>query len=240
MPATLELDQKKRPGGSGPGLPPRDGNGNGGNGADGLPDFRERLRRYRLGVALGLVAVVMLFVALTSAYIVRQGTTQTDLTTGARVSDWRPMQLPLAALLINTLILLASSVTLELARRALKRQAALAQIEGPSAVSGPPWLGVSAVLGFAFLAGQVMVWRQLEASGVYISTNPSSSFFYLLTGTHAVHLAGGVLAMLYAASTSLLHKSLETRLLVVDVTSLYWHFMAGLWIYVFALLEFAK
>jgi cytochrome c oxidase subunit 3 len=63
---------------------------------------------------------------------------------------------------------------------------------------------------------------------------------YLLTGTHAVHLAGGLLVLLYATATGFLHRSVEGRRIVVDVTAWYWHFMAFVWIYVFALLEFVR
>jgi cytochrome c oxidase subunit III len=73
-----------------------------------------------------------------------------------------------------------------------------------------------------------------------MSTNPSSSFVYLLTVTHAVHLAGGLIALLWAASSSLLHKPVEARRIAVDITAWYWHFMLVLWIYIFALLELAR
>jgi cytochrome c oxidase subunit 3 len=85
-----------------------------------------------------------------------------------------------------------------------------------------------------------MAWRQLAANGFYVATTPSSSFVYLLTGTHAIHLMGGVLALLIAGSASLLRRSVATRSIVVDVTAWYWHFMAGLWIYILCLLEFAS
>jgi cytochrome c oxidase subunit 3 len=84
-----------------------------------------------------------------------------------------------------------------------------------------------------------MAWRQLAASGFYVATTPSSSFVYLLTGTHAVHLLGGVLALLGAGIASLMGLSLTRRSIVVDVTAWYWHFMAGLWVYILCLLEFA-
>jgi cytochrome c oxidase subunit 3 len=72
------------------------------------------------------------------------------------------------------------------------------------------------------------------------ATNTSSSFFYMLTGVHAVHLVGGILALLYAGMTTWLHRPPETRRIVVDVTAWYWHFMGLLWIYIFALLYFAR
>ena len=88
--------------------------------------------------------------------------------------------------------------------------------------------------------GQWMAWKQLAASGFYVSTTPSSSFVYLLTGAHAVHLMGGVVALLVAGLFALLHRSATTRSIVLDVAGWYWHFMAALWIYILLLLEFAK
>ena len=85
-----------------------------------------------------------------------------------------------------------------------------------------------------------MAWKQLAASGFYVSTTPSSSFVYLLTGAHAVHLMGGVIALLVAGLFALLHRSVTTRSIVVDVAGWYWHFMAALWVYILCLLEFAK
>ena len=85
-----------------------------------------------------------------------------------------------------------------------------------------------------------MAWHELAARGFFLATSPSSSFVYLLTGTHAIHLAGGVLALLYAGVISLMNRPVEVRRIVVDITAWYWHFMALLWIYIFALLEFAK
>lgn len=220
IPATLKLD-KKSDGGV-------------------APDFRERLQRYRLGVCVGLIGVSMVFIGLTSAYVVRQGASTIDPNTGFYSNDWRPMTLPVVALGLNTALLLLSSVALELARRSLRRQHAAAGAVGERQTTAPPWLAISVVLGIGFLVGQVFVWNQLRAHGVYISTNPSSSFFYILTVLHAIHLAGGVMALLYAESADLLCRSVAKRLLVVDVTSIYWHFMALLWVYIFVLLQFVK
>ena len=225
------VEERLHPGG-GSGAPPRGEDG----GGDGRPNFSfsDRLRRNRIGMAVALAPILMVFVAFTSAYIVRQGLGE----------DWRAMQLP-NILWINTVILVASSITLELARRGLARQAALAQVPdvpgvAPVQVSAAPWLPITLILGLGFLAGQWMAWSQLARQGLFISSNPSSSFFYLLTGAHAAHLAGGVLALAYAAATTLLAQAWERRRMVVDVTSWYWHFMAVLWIYIFALLQLAK
>ncbi len=219
QPVTVD-EQESRPGGRGPAPPPpveRDGGGP----PDGA-ELRDRLRRYRIGLAVGLVPVAMLFVAFTSAYVVRKGLG----------GDWQTTALP-PVLWINTIILLASSATAELARRG----AFLAEEEQ---ASSPPWLGITLVLGVGFLAGQLLAWQQLAAQGIFISTNPSSSFLYLLTGSHGVHLAGGVLALFYAGATFLLGRPLATRRIVVDIAVWYWHFMDGLWIYILGLMYFAR
>ena len=234
-------------GGRGPAIvpPPRDGWGGG------RPDdHRDRLRRYRIGMFFALTAVVMLFVSFTSAYIVRQGVGTWSDASARYVTDWQPISLP-PILWINTIILLASSFTLAMARRTLSRKLKAAPNRGtwvpppqPALIVDQqrsiPWLAITIVLGAGFLIGQLLAWEQLRHSGIFVSTNPSSSFFYVLTGTHALHLLGGVLALAYAGTTSLLRKPLVTRFVVVDVTALYWHFMDFLWIYIFALLHFAR
>jgi cytochrome c oxidase subunit III len=225
--------------------PPVPGGGDDGRGGSGSPNYGERLRRARLGLAVGLTPIAMLFVSFTSAYIVRQGLPTFDERTNTYVRDWLSVSLPVTLLIVNTIILLVSSITMELARRQITRQAALAPVKSIPGVSVGnertfPWLSITVLLGFAFLAGQWLAWRELGDRGFYLATSPSSSFFYLLTGSHAVHLAGGVIALMAAAITSLLHRPVEARRIVVDVTAWYWHFMAVLWIYIFALLWFAR
>jgi cytochrome c oxidase subunit 3 len=213
----------------------------------GSPDFPVRLRRARLGLGVGVTGIVMIFVSLTSAYLVRQGLPTLDPRTDTLVHDWLPVHLP-RLLLINTVVLLISSVTMELARRQVARAVTLAQgISIPGVCLGRedrednvPWLALTVVLGLSFLTGQWMAWRELAASGFYVTTSPSSSFVYLLTGMHGLHLLGGVLALLAAGAASVLGRPVESRNIVLDVTGLYWHFMAFLWIYILCLLEFAR
>jgi len=241
---TIVKYPQTRQGGGGR-VPPTFGGGGDGRGGGGSPDYGERLRRARLGLAVGLTPVIMLFVSFTSAYIVRQGLPILDVRTNTYVHEWLPVNLPWVLLLVNTVVLLASSVTMELARRQATRRAALAPVESIPGVSlgderSFPWLGVTLVMGLGFLAGQWLAWRELAARGFYLATSASSSFVYLLTGMHAIHLAGGILALLYASATALLHKPVEARRIVVDITAWYWHFMALLWIYIFALIEIAR
>jgi cytochrome c oxidase subunit 3 len=228
----------------GPTTPPNGGGGDDHSGGN-FPNFGDRLRRARLGLAVGLTPIIMLFVSFTSAYIVRQGLPTLDEKTNQYVRDWLPVNLPWILLGINTAILVASSVTMELARRSVTREAALAPVRSIPGVSlgdekSFPWLALTTGLGLLFLVGQWMAWTELEARGFFIATSASSSFVYLLTGMHALHLAGGVIALLYAGIIALLKKPIETRRVVIDITSWYWHFMALLWIYIFALLNFAR
>jgi cytochrome c oxidase subunit 3 len=183
----------------------------------------------------------MIFISFTSAYVVRQGLPTLDPRTNALLHDWFPVPLP-RLLLLNTVVLLISSVTMELARRqaAHKACARLSSIPGVSvgAKNEMSWLAVTVVLGLGFLTGQWMAWRELAANGFYVASSPSSSFVYLLTGMHGVHLFGGVVALLSAGAASFLRRSADSQSILVDVTGWYWHFMAVLWIYILCLLEF--
>jgi cytochrome c oxidase subunit 3 len=208
----------------------------------GSPFFGTRLRRARLGLVVGLTGIAMIFISFTSAYIVRQGLPTLDPRTNVLFHDWFPVPLP-RLLLINTVVLLISSVTMELARRQTARRVALAQLTSVPGVSvegkeGISWLALTVVLGLSFLTGQWMAWRELAASGFYVGSSPSSSFVYLLTGMHGVHLLGGVLALLIAGVASILRRPADSQFIAVDVTGWYWHFMALLWVYILCLLEF--
>ena len=175
-------------------------------------------RIYRTGMWLALVAVTMLFVAFTSAYIVRSGLSD----------DWQPIGIP-SILWANTVLLILSSLTLERARRIL-------QLGLREAFNR--WLSVTAILGVTFLVGQLLAWRQLTSQGIYLTTNPSSSFFYLLTGAHGVHLAVGVLALLYVTVEACRYRLGPAKRTVLEVTAIYWHFMDGLWFYILCLMLF--
>ncbi|MEO8434627.1 MAG: cytochrome c oxidase subunit 3 [Pyrinomonadaceae bacterium] len=203
---------------------PRPGNGhrNGGGARGGADPMRFYADRYRLGMWVALAGIVMLFTALTSAYIVRT----------ASANDWRPIAIP-NVLWLSTLVIIVSSVTLAGARRALKRQ----QDDGYGR-----WLIATTILGLAFLVSQLLAWRQLVGQGIYLSSNPHSSFFYLLTAVHGVHLFGGILALAYLLlRTRRRRKNVaeeSKRVGAAGAVSLYWHFMDGLWVYLFLLLFF--
>jgi len=161
----------------------------------------------------------MFFMALASAFLV--------LHHGSRV--WVAVHLP-PILWVNTAVLLGSSFTLERARLRL----ASGDVPGFRKL----WL-VTTVLGFLFLAGQLVAWRQLVTQGVYIASNQASSFFYVFTGAHGVHLLGGVAALLFVLVRNFKRSQISV-LLAAELTSYYWHFMDGLWVFLFALLYLGK
>lgn len=243
--ATVPIKLPETGRGGGGSHPPVCGGGGEGGRGDNYPDYGQRLRRARLGLAIALAPIFMFFISITSAYIVRQGLPTFDDKTNSYVRDWIPVELPLALLLMNTALLAASSVSAEFARRQITRQAALAPVSSIPGVSLGnerrfPWLYVTVVLGTGFLLGQWLAWQELAARGFYLATSASSSFVYLLTAAHGVHLLGGVLVLGYAAIISLVHKPVEARRIVVDVTAWYWHFMFLLWVGIFALLWFVR
>ena len=195
-----------------PPVRPYDGgrDGDSGGGQSSFP-----VSKGQLGLWILLTAVIMLFAGLSSAYIVLRG-----------VPAWQNIKLP-SLLWPNTAVLILSSIAIELSKRAMKRNQ-LSRMK--------QWLGLSAVLGLAFLAGQFAAWQQLVKAGVYLPSTLQSSFFYVLTGVHGVHLLGGVGALGFV-----LIKAFRNRLTVLNheplnLCATYWHFMDGLWVYLFLLL----
>ena len=173
----------------------------------------------KLGIWVALAAITMSFAALTSALVVRQGA-------GA---DWTHLVLP-PILYLNTFLLLASSGTLAVARR---RIASYARGKATQIVVPMRWLAATLTLGLLFVGGQYTAWLQLKARGLYLATNPNSSFFYVFTGLHAAHVLGGLAGLLYVMSK--LHRSILRRS-TFHAASQYWHFMGLLWLYLLLLL----
>jgi cytochrome c oxidase subunit 3 len=161
----------------------------------------------------------MTFAAFTSALIVRQGA----------ALDWRHITLP-PVLYLNSLVIVASSFTLEIARRRIATFMGGLQ---EKAESPARWLYITLFLGLLFVAGQTFAWVQLKSQGFGLATNVSYSFFYVLTVAHALHVFGG-LGGLVRAIGKLNHSVLRRSTL--DATSRYWHFMGVLWLYLLFLL----
>jgi len=218
MPATLTKTKHEEP-----------AFGAGGGGFDDLPDYGGGDNRppeperqpppegYRIGVGLVLCSVTMLFAALTSAYVVNRAYSM-------------PIEMP-KVLWLSTAVILASSMTFEIARRALKRR-----VENQFRL----WIGATAALGVALLVLQLVAWSELKAAGFYINKNLHSGYSYLFTGLHGVHLIGGLSALAFVILRNQAKWTTVRRRVAIDVTALYWHFLDGLWIVLFVMLFFWK
>jgi len=207
---TQTLTAEKTRGPNGPEVP-----------GEGFGDFRppgdadKRMDTARLGIWIALGSVTMLFAAFTSAYIVRSAG-----------EDWVPLQIP-SLLWVNTLVIVASSITLEKARGAF---------HGLRPLGFRKWLMVTAGLGVTFLVGQVLAWQQLASQGIYLQSHPHSSFFYVLTGVHAVHLLAGVVALLYVLSLAVRYRLTPGESSAPGVCATYWHFVGAIWLYLLVVL----
>ena len=180
------------------------------------------------GMLVAVSAIGMSFAAFTSAMFVRQDSS----------TDWQHFQLPYV-LYLNTLILIGSSVTLQLSRQRFSAMPQAAQrAVTPVKVllaSGIYWLYLTAALGLIFVLGQILAWRNLAAQGLFLATNPSSSFFYLFTALHAVHLLGGMGGLFYVLR-KLIRNGGVADTSGLSAFSIYWHFMDLLWVYLLLLL----
>jgi len=191
-----------------------DGDGAGGPGGDGPGGSGSVPQRtYITGMTVGLGGILMFFMALVSAYIVRK-----DIPN----SGWHPLAVP-RILWLNTGVLIASSFTLSHARKLFKSN---------DQQGFRHWWSVTTILGVLFLVGQIVAWQQLRAAGLFLATNPSSSFFYVFTAAHGLHLLGCVLAL-----TWILFRPTHrlTQGTATEVAAMYWHFMDGLWVFLFLL-----
>ncbi|HQW55241.1 MAG TPA: cytochrome c oxidase subunit 3 [Saprospiraceae bacterium] len=162
----------------------------------------------------GIGSIIMMFIALTSAYIVRQA-----------AGNWLEFKLP-SIFMLSTFTILLSSVTLQMAYSAFRK----------GQESSYKLLLLSTLaLGMIFILFQYQGWLQMRATGIELSGNPSGSFVYILSGLHVAHVIGGlgVLSLACYHAFTLPYKVTKRRLLRLQLTSQYWHFVDILWIYLF-------
>jgi cytochrome c oxidase subunit 3 len=194
------------------------GGGEGGENRRPRPQRSEPGRQYSVAIKLGMVSITMFFLGLITAFLV------------LRVEkDWIPVHLP-SILWANTLVLLISSVTIEKARGRLAN-GDLGGFHG--------FWRVTTLLGILFLLGQLIAWLQLVHEGIFVASNRASSFFYIFTGLHGVHLLGGVCALLYVLLRRF-ERAQIGRTTAARVVAYYWHFMDGLWVVLMGLLYLAS
>jgi cytochrome c oxidase subunit 3 len=202
---------ERRPDTGPPDLPPLQVAGSGSEGSGGI--FGDPAR---FGMLAFMGTISMLFIGFTSEYILR-----------AASADWRPLSPP-GILWLSTLLLACSSVALESARRGL-RTFNVRLVKNGILATG--------VLGALFVVGQVLGWRALAAQGIFLATNPHSSFYYLLTGLHGLHLIGGLIWLVPVTLRA--HRMEYTPGTdALGLVALYWHFLGALWLYLVYLLFF--
>src|SRR6266702_2183513 len=199
-----------------------------------------RLTTYRLGLFFSLGAVFMFFVGIVSVFFVSQSSTHVDAY-NRTINPWLPTTIP-PILWLNTLVLMLSSITLEIARRHMFHDIdAMEEWFGlgkPTSRRALPWLLATFALGSLFLTGQILAWRQLATQGIFFHSNISSHSFYIITYAHAFHLFAGVVALIVALAGLYAFKSVENRQIMVDCTAWYWHSMGILWLILFTLLAY--
>lgn len=205
----------------------RGGGDNGDN--DDYPFFEDRksfeANKYRLGMFFTLLIVMMTFGGVISAYVV--------IATNKSL-EWRPFDLPLQVWL-STFLLIGSSVTYEISRIKLHRNAQ------PQAKT---WLLATTILGGIFISSQILAWLELYNRGYYLKSNPYAGFFYFLTAVHAAHVLGGICSIGYLLlriwNKTENEQELTKRKLISTVVGWFWHFLTALWIILILLLTFYK
>lgn len=169
---------------------------------------------------LFLASVVMLFACLTSAYVVRRAD-----------GNWFTFDLP-SMFMVTSLIILLSSMTMHLGFMAAKQ-------DNPIRVK--MWVTVTAVLGLLFMVGQLVGWQQLVNNKIHLSGgNPSASFVYILSGLHGVHLISAVVFLIIVWNSARQLKISSKNLAQIEMCSTYWHFLGGLWLYLFIFLTYFR
>jgi len=164
---------------------------------------------------LFIVSVVMIFAALTSAYIVRQAE-----------GNWLIFELP-QLFWVNTGVILVSSMTMHWAYLSAKRD----NLESVKIAAI-----ITTIMGVAFLAGQYLAWGDLVDNRVHFVGNPSGSFVYVLSGLHGLHIVGGVAFLVILLNSTLKYKVHSKNLNQIEMCATYWHFLDGLWLYLFIFL----
>lgn len=231
---TVETFVNKQPqSGLGNGIGSNGGNHNGGgnDGGNHHDDFYiEEIEnypsnKYRIGMWFILLAVMMTFGGLMSAYIV--------ISTNG-VLEWKPFDLPIQ-IWISTALILASSATYKMAHSALGKS---------NQTKAKNFLLATTIFGGTFIASQLLAWVELVQRGVYMESNPYAGFFYILTAVHAIHVIGGIIALGYILlrtwQPTANSEELIQRHQISGTVGWYWHFMDGLWIVLVLLLGFWK
>ncbi len=175
----------------------------------------EGLHPKKLLLTLLIVSICMMFAAFTSAYIVRRAE-----------GNWLDFELP-SLFLYTSIIIVLSSITMQWAQYSAKKD----NLETMRLM-----LGLTALLGVAFLVGQYMAWADMVANNVFFggdSANPSGSFLYVLTGLHGFHIITGLIFLIIVLISAFQYKVHSKSMLRIDLCTIYWHFLGALWMYLY-------
>ena len=176
--------------------------------------------KFTLWVAIG--SILMMFAGLTSAYIVKRSQ-----------ASWLMIEIPMM-FWYSTATILASSVTVQLALKALKKR---------EMINYKRLLVVTAVLGVLFIVLQIAGFRQFAAQDIRLvgaGSNASYSFLLAISGLHGLHVLGGVVALVVIAIRALNSSTRNYSSVPLEIAATYWHFVDALWIYLFIFFTWMK
>jgi len=157
----------------------------------------------------------MMFTAFTSAYLVKMSD-----------GNWPELELPVS-MWSNTIVLLVSSGTMHWSLVSARK-------DNMDQLRTGLWFTLG--LGVAFLIGQYISWTDLVAAGIFFVGNPAESFIYVLTGMHGVHLISGLVYLIFVLVASYRFRVHSRKITMLEMCSTYWHFLGGLWLYLFIFL----
>ncbi len=173
----------------------------------------------KFGMWLFIASVMMLFMSLTSAYIVRQAE-----------GNWLYFELP-TLFMISCGVIIASSVSMQLGYWAAKKDQ-FNKVKN--------YVAVTTVLGFVFLALQYLGWKDMISNSIYLVGNPSGSFIYILTGLHGLHIMSAIVYLLIVLNSAAKLKISSSNMTQMEMCTTYWHFLGLLWLYLFVFLTLLR
>jgi len=184
-----------------------------------MKDGKNRIHPYKFTLWIGLAGIVMMFAGLTSAYIVKRN-----------LANWITFELP-KIFWYSTAVIICSSLTVIISRNFF-RQREMKQYR--------LWLGVTLLLGISFVYMQYIGFRQLWYQGITLTRSVSFSFLYIIVGLHALHVVGGVIALIIVLAKAFSIKRKNYSPVSIDMMNTYWHFVDFLWIYLLTFLEMIR
>jgi cytochrome c oxidase subunit 3 len=184
------------------------------------PEQANKEKAARMLMWLGIASMVIFFGGLTSAYIVRMNG-----------GNWKDLRLP-SEFYISTALIIFSSVTMNMAISAIKKGR-------PAGI----FILFTFILGLGFAAFQFLGWKALHASGIYFTGKlsiASGQYLYVLTWAHLMHLAGGLISLIFTGIKTAFGKYTQSSYNGMQISAIFWHFLDFLWIYLFLFLLFIR